>query len=103
MSKPGWQSLFVYPRTSVGIPEQATALATLSIVAQAMSVFANRAVLSDGFAWVFVSAGSVAFFGSLGLAIWRKSRRWALAFAVTVLCWLAAFIVAYGMAVSRMH
>lgn len=103
MRDPARQSLFAYPRTTVGFPEKIAAVATLIVVAQAVAAFAAVAVLSSGFAWVFVIAGLISFFGSLCLAIWRKSLRWTLAFAASLLCWLAAFAVAHGMAISRMH
>ena len=103
MSHPAEQRFFICPRKVIGFPELIAGAATATIVLQVILVFASAAPFANWFAWIFIISGMISFFGTLGLAIWRRSLKWILVFIAYLLFWTMALVAAYSMAISRMH
>jgi hypothetical protein len=79
------------------------AVATVIPVLQVLWLVASATVPGEWLAWVFVVSGTTSVFGSLGLAIWRRSLFWLAVLLAPLGCWSVAFMYAYGAGIARMH
>ncbi|UXI70272.1 hypothetical protein [Tahibacter amnicola] len=103
MNEPDQRPTGAPSRISAGIPETLVATATAVITLQVLVTIGGVFPRGNWYAGLFFFAGAISLFGAIGLIVLRRSVVWVVAAAISLLDWLVALVVLYGMGIARMH